>query len=442
MSNYINSLNAQYAKRYDPISARGAYTGYNTAKLNYGSSAGAASTTNYVNSSGVSYLSGIQSAAKSMQTALENITVSSTFSKMQAISSDSAYLSINSGKSNPFEGWTESTVSINQLASAQINKSDGARGEDLYTGDLGVQEFEIEVNGQSHKLNVEIEAGDTNKTVLEKMSSAINSSKLTVSASVATASGISTLTVKSKSTGDHVDNHFQIRDLGSGSLVRSTGVDTIQQAAQDAMFMVNGGLLQTSGTNDVYLGDGIYATLKQATDTEPITLTKDQDTAYIKEQVNTIVNSFNSLYKAANDYASTNPKLLGDLINSYNSYYEELNAVGISMDSSGLKVDSDKLDKAIEDGSLEGLMTASGRGGLTTYSFTGSLSAIATGVRFNTGAYTKNTMAAEEVLSSTSTGSSSTSTAWDDSSTVNNSNFNLKVYNNYMALGYFVDLFI
>ncbi len=438
MSNYINSLSNQY--RYDHIAVRGAYTGFNTAKLSYGPSS-ATGSSNYVNSSGVQYLGGIQAAAGAMQKALNNIASVATFEKMQAVSSSAEHLTIQS-KSTPLADWTSSTVSIHQLAYGQENKSNGMRAPDLYEGGLGYQQFELEVDGRRHQLFVEVQGGDTNKTVQEKMSSAINNAKLGISASVSTANGVSTLSIRSNNTGDSDANRFQLRDV-TGALVRTTSVDTVHQDAQNAVYMVDGGAVQSSSTNEVSLGNGITAILRKETGVEPVTVTKDKDTTYIKEQIGDLVKSFNSLYEAGNGYDSTNPRLVNDLIGAYNSYYKDLNSVGITMGEKGLVVDEKKLSSAMEDGKLYNLMTGYGRGGMGTYGFTGRLSAISTGVRFNTGAYTGS----PAQVKGSSASKEEDSSHWESglgsaASGINNGSFDLKLYNNYMALGYFMNLMI
>ena len=134
---------------------------------------------------------------------------------------------------------------------------------------------------------------------------------------------------------------------------------------------------------------------------------------------------------------------MNDLIGAYNSYYKDLNSVGITMGEKGLVVDEKKLSSAIESGKLYNLMTDYGRGGMGTYGFTGRLSAISTGVRFNTGAYTGS----PAPVKGSSASKEEDSSHWESglgsaASGINNGSFDLKLYNNYMALGYFMNLMI
>lgn len=392
MSNYITYLTNQYANSYS-------YTKINplfkSAPLVYGNRSTSAVTStdgSYSNSSGISYLSKIQEGAKALQASLKDMTKLSTFQKMNAVSSNTDYLSVDSS-SEATSRFQDTAIGIQQIATGQKNQGANLKSSDLYGGGLGRQLFEIEIDGKTTSLAVDVKAGDTNKDVQTKIAGAINEKGLGVSASVVSnKDGTSSLTVASKNIGNNDKNRFAIRDVGTGTAVYNTGVDTRAQDAQDAVFTVNGET-RTSSTNTVSLGEGVKVNLKQATGGETVRVSVQQDSGYAVNKLQDIVKSYNQLLSAAKS-GSGNDNLKNDLINTAKTYMATLGKFGFSVDADGyLSVNEKKLTAAAEDGSLQSHMTAYDE---KNYGFLGRLQKIAGDVEKGSFRYTYQPSSAAE----------------------------------------------
>ncbi len=253
------------------------------------------------------------------------------------------------------------------------------------------------------------------------------------------------LAIASKGTGDDAANQFVIRDLTGGfegGLAETLNLNNVTQEAQDARYSVNGEEF-TSKTNTVDIGNGVVVTLKATTD-EEVEITEGRDVEGIKDTMKDFVEAFNELYEIGLHNADSNAKLQQDLVDAYNAHYKDMEKVGITMSADGLKINEDKLDKAIEDGSLEALFTANGATASnkvsTMYSFTGRLGMIATNAQHNAATYAAAPQTYSYAASNSQTTENNYNWQNDDGSTINKNNFNLNIYNNELTLGYFMDM--
>ncbi len=439
-SNYVKSLQNQYRYNYaDTV----AYKGFNTAVNPLYAKKGE-SGDGYVNSAGAGYLGDIQKAGKTFDSMIGKVRDVSMYGQTQAISGNTDALTIH-GDSRPDADFSNASVAIHALAKGQANTSNTKRTNDIYEGATGYQQFEIEVGGKTTQIGLEIQAGSTNKQVMDQIASAINSKNIGVMASVSSSHGESSLTIQARGTGDDANNQFVLRDLTGGfegGMVEALSLNRITQEAQDARYSVNGEEF-ASKTNTVDIGNGVKVTLKAITD-EEVEITEGRDTGGIKQTMKDFVEAFNELYEIGLSNAGSNAKLQQDLVEAYNAFYKDMENVGITMSSDGLKINEDKLDKAIEDGSLEALFTANGATGRpnvsTMYSFTGRLGMIATNAQHNAATYAAAPSSSGYTPATSKTQENNYNWENDTGSTINKNNFNLNIYNNELTLGYFMDM--
>ncbi|MDR1706359.1 MAG: flagellar filament capping protein FliD [Clostridiales bacterium] len=259
-------------------------------------------------------------------------------------------------------------VDVQQIAMAQKNVGNRVDSA-AKPASSGTFAFDITVGGETHNLNVKIEEGDNNLTAQMRVADAINKKGIGLNAFVShdTKTGESFLTIQSEKTGANAD--FQIADRTENGLISSLGADRVDVQAQDARYSVNGGAELSSAANDVSLGNGITATLKEA-GTAKVGVKTDTDT--IMSGVKDFINGYNELLKTAKAYNSTgSDKIVDQLTKAYKSYSAGLAGVGIKADSNGyLSIDEDKAKSSIENGSMARAMGASG------YSATGFSAAV------------------------------------------------------------------
>lgn len=381
-SNYMNNVGSLYKYNYNQM--RSVSSVYNTAGINKPSPT---EKTSYVNNDAVSYLSNIRTAAGQTLDSLNNLSNVFTFNKMQAVSANSDYLTVNSD-SKATSAFRDTQVEIKQTATAQVNEGNSLRSDGTF-GDAGTRQFEIEQDGKRFQFSVEVGENDTNRDVQQKMADAVNSRNIGVTATVSENKddGTSALSFLSRNTGADNGNDFTVRDV-TGSLASATGVNRTTQSAQDAVYRINNGATQTSKTNNVSLGNGVSVTLQKAT-AGTVAVKSTNDTATQVGAVKKLVDSYNAMFNAAKSGPANN-RLLNDLNGVRDSYAPSLERLGITANKDGtLKVDDTKLGAAAENGSLASFL---GQTGSANYGFTNRLTRIADNVQYNSQSYAGNTV--------------------------------------------------
>jgi hypothetical protein len=218
--------------------------------------------------------------------------------------------------------------------------------------------------------------------------------------------GMSALTLESDETG--AANAFTVEDT-EGGLAAQTGIAQADQTAQDAIFRVNGGPEQTSATNDISLGGGVTATLRQATEQGGVTVSAERDAAAQAGAMRDIVGGINDLLSAAENGPANN-RLQTELNSLLRSYGTSLERAGISADEDGrLQIDEERLTAAAENGTLSALMNNPITG---SYGFTNNLNRIAANASGN--ARYANAVTGPTSDNTSSQGASSWSAMWQN----------------------------
>lgn len=365
-SNYVNNINSFYKYNYNAM--KSSYSTANSAEIGSGSTA---SKNSYVNSDAIKTLTAIKNNAAAMKDSLDVATQATAFKKMYVESSKAENVAVNSN-SSPNSAYKDTQVEVKQVATANVNDGSSLNSGDKFSGKSGTHSFEIEQDGKKYRFSVDAKNGDTNKAVQQRMANAINSRNLGFTASVSDSknAGTSALSIRSANTGTDAKNDFNVRDLSGGSLVAETGANNRTQTAKNAIFSISGGANRTSQNNDVNLGNGVSVTLKNVS-SEAVTISAKKDTRDSVDAVKNLVDSFNNLAGSAKG----NSRLTGDLKSAYASYASSLEKIGVTSKTDGtLAIDSEKLGKAAENGSLASFLTnTNGK----NFGFTGKLSQIA-----------------------------------------------------------------
>ncbi len=307
-----------------------------------------------------SFLTNTKSQSKSLSSALNSLSSSNSKSlanTLTATSSDNEKLvTKDSAASNKVDSTTPLEVSVKQVATTQKNQGTAldTEGKDFTTGR---NQISIEIDGKSTQVSFNVDQKDTNRDVQQKMADEINKKNIGVKASVLfdEKTKTSSLVMESKNTGTtNTDKDvFSVKDI-EGSSFATSGADKVTQHAQNAVYTVNGGKEQLSKSNTIDLGNGIEATLKQAS-TTPVKIDFQKNTTGIIDAAKDIVNGFNQLKNSGeNTKDSGAAKLAKDLGNLANTYKGSLADVGINISKSGnLEIDEAKMKIASESGKLE-----------------------------------------------------------------------------------------
>jgi len=274
--------------------------------------------------------------------------ISSVFNDRTATSSDIDVLTATA-----FDAFSQNTgatratynISVTQLAQAQENIGLELNKADSSAVDLGVNTFNINMNGHDHELGIVVEDSDTNEDVLQKMATAIYEAAIGVSAEVTSDNedGTQQLVIKADDTG--MSNSFTISDA-SGNAVEGAGVGSVSAEAQDALYTVDG-TDNTSVSNSIYLDDGMVKVNLEGVGESSLQVApagnevKDAISSLISE-----VNSFVDFLGNNKDYIKE--EVLSSVNSFINDHKRELESLGITQIEDGrLEIDNEKLALAV-----------------------------------------------------------------------------------------------
>ena len=289
----------------------------------------------------------------------------SVFNDRTAQSSDSDVLTGTAFDAFSQEsGATEATytIAVTQLAQAQQNVGRELNTTEASPVSEGNNIFNININGQDHELSIEVQAGDTNETVLQKIETAINEAGIGMNADVIAGSteGVQRLTIRADNTG--IENAFNISDV-DGNVVTETGVGLATMEAQDAAYSVDG-TDYSSGTNNIYLNGGLVEVALAGEGEATLTVAPDQ------EKVEEAISGFISGINAFTEFLENNKDYItNDVLSSVKTFVgghlKELQSFGISEGDDGrLVVDQSKLGEAVSQNLSEIKQTFGGLDGL------------------------------------------------------------------------------
>jgi flagellar hook-associated protein 2 len=285
----------------------------------------------------------------------------SVFNELLATSSNANAVSVSIANQSQASASRDNpiSVSVQQLAASQQNRGEALASREINNLGSSTHQFTMERDGNTYDFSVNVNLTDSNRTIQQRMADAINQRNTGVTAAVQfdERNNTSTLVLTSDGTGER--NAFTISDVdGSGSLVSAMGISTATREAQDAVFMVNGEE-HTHYSNEVNLGNGIRATLRETTAAD-VTVRTQRDTEAISGVVNDLVNSFNRMREAAGRYADRDMgarTLMQRLDSISGSNQSALRNIGIDRLRDGtLQIDNDRLARAIESGAAERLL--------------------------------------------------------------------------------------
>lgn len=269
---------------------------------------------------------------------------------------------------------TRFSVQVSQLAQAQATASAPVTKDTPYgAGSLSIQLGQWNdttfAPGEADAITVNIEEGDTLSTIATK----INQANAGVSATVLRDASGERLIIRSAATG--VNNGFRIQANGDASLdalrydpEAGAGMDRTQQAL-NTQATINGVSVTSTDNRLENAVPGVTLNFQQVT-SGPVEVRVSQDTNAIRNQINALVQSFNSLSSALREMTKYEPgtKTAGSLqgdstaVNLQNALrrlittpqgapdaaFRNLSDVGLEFQLDGtLKVNETKLNSAL-----------------------------------------------------------------------------------------------
>ncbi|MCL2015398.1 MAG: hypothetical protein FWG68_04020 [Defluviitaleaceae bacterium] len=316
------------------------------------------------------------------------------FGRIRPVPEDTNILQITNVDTNRLRNSNVNSLSVNvmQVAQAQQNQGAALTANSLATSagfTAGANQISINVGNSRFDFNFNVSATDTVRQVQDRIAAAVNNRNIGVRAAITTegsgAGQTSTLTFQSAQTGVNVQGQPNFTVSGTNNSASLLGVDTITRQAQNAEFRVNRngftGSLQTSRTNDVNLGFGISATLREAGLTQ---IALERDETRQMDSFRDMVSAINGMLESMG--GAPGGRLHRGLINTLRSSSVSLNRIGISVDRGGfLTINERRFNAAAESGALESFAMRDRVG--SPFGFINRLTRSANDIRRNPGGF-------------------------------------------------------
>ena len=288
--------------------------------------------------------------------------IENVFCKKIAESSDEDVVSAEYIGSDDASQETSFEIEVKHLASGQSNLGNYLKPDKL-DFPVGSYSFDLNTNTNSYEFQFTVNKNDNNGSVLQKLSQLINNSKIGIYANIEqNESGAQALRITSKQTGiaDDEDFLFQILPSTNGSSIRAMktlGINHMESSASNAVFLLNG-KEYSSYSNTFTVNNDFSVTLNGVSDDGIVsTIGFKTNADAIADNVEKLVASYNGVIKIGHLYSGiqSSNKLVSDISSVAKDYRNELESMGLSLDSENyIQVDRNLLtDAAVAEDATE-----------------------------------------------------------------------------------------
>ncbi|WP_028234330.1 hypothetical protein [Pseudobutyrivibrio sp. MD2005] len=300
----------------------------------------------------------IKEHANSMALSVSNLSsagedISSILEKRIASSSDNdsveaLYVGDNNSSAESF------AIEVDSLAKPQINTGNFLvrDGHDFAEGQYS---FDLDIRNHSYEFQFNVNRGESNLNVQNKIVRLLNTSDVGLSASLITntASNSSAIQITSKATGLSEDESslFNISSTISWRELNTLGIDRVTQPASNSSFKLNGNAHES--LSNTFTVNKAFELILKAPSNEPVQIGLMNDTEALSNGVNQLLDSYNGMIDVGLKYngAHQNRTLFNEISSIAKNQSESLTKVGISSDTLGhLELDKDTLSDIINSG--------------------------------------------------------------------------------------------
>ncbi len=233
------------------------------------------------------------------------------------------------------------TLRVNRLATSQENIGTYLADENAAL-EPGTYSFDVSVNDLNYEFQFNINEGDSNKDVQERLMRLINNAGIGIQAALDEQEGRTSLRLTSDATGLPFgkDKLFNISDDQTSKrtgAVAYFGLDYISRQPANSSFLLNGEERNTSA-NTFTVGKMYEIELKGLSEPDTsITIGLKTDVESLTDNVNTLIGSYNSFIKAAGAFNTQEKSLSNRLVREMGSiasrYQAEMASMGIQIQS-------------------------------------------------------------------------------------------------------------
>ncbi len=251
------------------------------------------------------------------------------------------------------------SISLNQLASEQINTGNYIRSNGR-SFTPGTYSFSISTLQGISRFSVTVDSDDTNRDVQSKLMQYINNRSLDVTASVITEGDNSTLMLSSTDTGVPATDdglYFSVTENDKKNFIDILGIDIVTKEPANSVFYINDEL-HTANSNHISINQTIELDFHNTAAT-PVTISFVPDSDIAMQQIDMFVDAYNSLIELSDIEEQTNVgsrNLFKDISGIVNNHRDELESAGLIINNdNSIKKDDTLLIESIKNGSLSTL---------------------------------------------------------------------------------------
>ena len=201
--------------------------------------------------------------------------------------------------------------------------------------------FDISINDMNYEFQFNINEGDTNRQIMDRLSRLINNADIGIQANVAESDSRYALRLTSDATGVPANKayHFRVSDdhtSKASGVVGNMGLNYISHPAGNACFLINGEE-RSSSSNHFTVGKLFDVQIKAVTES-------------ITDNINQLIGSYNSFIRSAASYLETQSRsrqLVREFSSIASHYGTSLENMGMHLQDDGiLSVNDEKLQQA------------------------------------------------------------------------------------------------
>ena len=215
--------------------------------------------------------------------------------------------------------------------------------------------FDISINDMNYEFQFNINEGDTNRQIMDRLSRLINNADIGIQANVAESDSRYALRLTSDATGVPANKayHFRVSDdhtSKASGVVGNMGLNYISHPADNACFLINGEE-RSSSSNHFTVGKLFDVQIKAVSpEDKPVHIGLKTDTESITDNINQLIGSYNSFIRSAASYLETQSRsrqLVREFSSIASHYGTSLENMGMHLQDDGiLSVNDEKLQQA------------------------------------------------------------------------------------------------
>lgn len=294
------------------------------------------------------YAIDIKENAKAIQNVVASLSdqedgIENAFQKKVAVSSEDSIVSAKYiGAGNESNDTEQFDIEVLNLAGPQINTG-RYLDSSAFSFIPGAYSFDLDTTTGAYELQYNVNTGDSNRTVQEKLAKLINNSNLGISAEILDGpSNTSALQITSKQTGLS-ENEAYLFNINPGANSQSMeamsllGINNITSPASNSTFLLNGAE-HNSFSNTFTINSAFELSLKDISAGQPIHIGFKTSVDAVADNIGSLIDAFNAIIQVSENYLTSdenNTKLYRDVSSISHSNQKSLESIGLMVNDNG-----------------------------------------------------------------------------------------------------------